>query len=291
MSATSNGRPARSPTPEGAPVPGKRSAGRNLPVAIASGVLLAAIFLGTLFVSITGFLVFWAVLVVIALFELDKAFRTQDLRPALPVAVGAGLVLVFGAYYGGPAAQSFGLVLLLLGAMAWTLVDTRRDHVAASIGATVLMGLWVPFLASFVGRLLTRPDGIWYVMAAVALTVSGDIGAYGFGSAFGKHKMAPSISPAKTWEGFGGGLLTVLVVAALIMSRVPGFDLALALVFGVGAFLGGTAGDLAESMVKRDLGVKDLGGIVPGHGGIMDRADAVLFALPVAHAILTLFGR
>jgi phosphatidate cytidylyltransferase len=260
-------------------------------VAIASGVLLAAIFLGTLFVSITGFLVFWAVLVVIALFELDKAFRTQYLRPALPVAVGAGLVLVFGAYYGGPAAQSFGLVLLLLGAMAWTLVDTRRDHVAASIGATVLMGLWVPFLASFVGRLLTRPDGIWYVMAAVALTVSGDIGAYGFGSAFGKHKMAPSISPAKTWEGFGGGLLTVLVVAALIMSRVPGFDLALALVFGVGAFLGGTAGDLAESMVKRDLGVKDLGGIVPGHGGIMDRADAVLFALPVAHAILTLFGR
>jgi phosphatidate cytidylyltransferase len=103
--------------------------------------------------------------------------------------------------------------------------------------------------------------------------------------------MAPAVSPAKSWEGFAGGLATVLVVAATIVANVPGFDLALALVFGVACFLAGTAGDLAESMVKRDLGVKDLGGIVPGHGGIMDRADAVIFALPVAHAVLSAFGR
>jgi phosphatidate cytidylyltransferase len=151
--------------------------------------------------------------------------------------------------------------------------------------------LWVPFLASYAGLLLARPEGHWYVMACVALSVSGDIGAYGFGYGFGKHKMAPSISPAKSWEGFAGGLLTVLVVAALITSNVPGFDMALALIFGACCFLAGTAGDLAESMVKRDLGVKDLGGIVPGHGGIMDRADAVIFALPVAHLVLTAFGR
>jgi phosphatidate cytidylyltransferase len=279
------------PTPEGVPVAGKKSAGRNLPVAIASGLLLAGIFLGTLFFNVAAFLVFWALLIVIALFELDKAFRTKGLRPALPVAIGSGLVILFGAYYSGPTAQSLGLVLLLLGSMAWTLLDSDRTHVAASLGATCLMGLWVPFLASFVGPLLTRPDGIWYVMAAVALPVSGDIGAYGFGYGFGRHKMAPSISPAKTWEGFAGGWFTVLVVAALITARIPGFDLPLALVFGTAVFLAGTAGDLAESMVKRDLGVKDLGGIVPGHGGIMDRADAVIFALPVAHAILSLFGR
>ena len=279
------------PTPDGTPVPGKKTAGRNLPVAIASGVLLAGTFLGTLFFNVTAFLIFWALLIVTALFELDKAFRTKGLRPALPVAIGSGLVILFGAYYNGPAAQSLGLVLLLLGAMAWTLLDSDRTQVAASLGATCLMGLWVPFLASFVGPLLTRPDGIWYVMAAVALVVSGDIGAYGFGYGFGKHKMAPSISPAKTWEGFAGGWLTVLVVASLITANVPGFDLPLALVFGTAVFLAGTAGDLAESMVKRDLGVKDLGGIVPGHGGIMDRADAVIFALPVAHAVLSLFGR
>lgn len=281
------------PTPEGVPVPGKRPVGpgRNLPVAIASGVLLAGVFLGTLFFSPVLFLVFWCALIVTALFELDKALRSKGLRPATPVALGAGLVIVVGTYQLGATAQVFGLALLLLGAMAWSLLDADRSNVMANLGATCLMGLWVPFLASFAVSLLIRPEGHWYVMAAVALAVTGDIGAYGFGSGFGRHKMAPSISPAKTWEGFAGGLLTVLVVAAAITARVPGFDLPTALVFGVGVFLAATTGDLAESMVKRDLGVKDLGGIVPGHGGIMDRADAIIFALPVAHAVLTLFGR
>ena len=284
---------ADKPTPEGVPVPGKSPAGpgRNLPIAIASGLLLAGVFLGSLFVADIAFLIFWAGLVVIGLFELDKALRLQGLRPALPVVLGAGLVTVFGAYYRGAAGQSLGLVLLLLGVMAWTLIDVGREKVTASLGASLLMGLWVPFLASYAGILLARPEGKWYVMAAVALTVTGDIGAYGFGYGFGRHKMAPSISPAKTWEGFAGGLLTVLVVAAIITARLPGFDLPLALVFGLAVSVAATAGDLAESMVKRDLGVKDLGGIVPGHGGIMDRADAVIFALPVAHAVLLLLGR
>lgn len=281
------------PTPEGARTPGKsaRGAGRSLPIAIASGVILAGLFLGSLFVSDWAFLVFWAVLVVIGLFELDKGLKLKGAKPALPVAIGAGLVTVFGAYTNGASGQAMGLALLMLGGLLWLLVDANRTNVAASMGATVLMGLWVPFLASYAGTLLAREDGKWYVMAAVALVVSGDIGAYGFGYGFGKHKMAPSISPAKSWEGFAGGLLTVLVVAALITSRLPGFDLPLALAFAAACFLAGTAGDLAESMVKRDLGVKDLGGIVPGHGGIMDRADAVIFALPVAHLVLTVLGR
>ena len=260
-------------------------------MAIGSGLILAGVFLGTVFFSHTAFLVFWSALIVIALVELDKGLRMKGARPALPVAIGAGLVMVIGTYTNGASAQTLGLALLLLGGMAWTLLDAGRGNVVASLGATVLMGLWVPFLASYVSTLLTRPEGDWYVSAAVALVVSGDIGAYGFGSGFGKHKMAPSISPAKSWEGFAGGLLTVLVVAALITANVPGFDLPLALTYGAACFLAGTAGDLAESMVKRDLGVKDLGGIVPGHGGIMDRADAVVFALPVAHAVLSAFGR
>lgn len=281
------------PTPEGPPVPGKKAVGpgRNLPIAIASGTVLAGIFLLTLFFSPLAFVVFWSLLVVTALFELDKGLRVKGVRPALPVALGAGMVMVVGTYTNGPAAQSVGLVLLLLGAMAWAMFDVGHGNVVANLGATCLMGLWVPFLASYALTLLARPEGHWYVMAAVALTVSGDIGAYGFGNAFGKHKMAPAISPAKSWEGFAGGMLTVLVVAATVTANVPGFDLALALVYGLACFLAATAGDLAESMVKRDLGVKDLGGIVPGHGGIMDRADAVIFALPVAHAVLSAFGR
>ena len=274
-------------------MPGKSAAGtgRNLPIAIVSGVILAGAFLTTVFFSHVLFLFFWSALVVTALFELNKGLRLKGARPALPVVIGAGLVMVVGAFSNGASAQALGLVLLLLGGMAWTLLDAGRGNVVASLGATCLMGLWVPFLASYASVLLSRPDGDWYMTACVLLVVFGDIGAYGFGSAFGRHKMAPSISPAKSWEGFAGGLFTVLVVAALIVSNFPGFDLPLALVFGAICFLAGTAGDLSESMVKRDLGVKDFGGIVPGHGGIMDRADAVIFALPVAAAVLTAFGR
>ena len=281
------------PTPEGARTPGKvaSGSGRNLPIAIASGLTLAGLFLGTLFIEPRLFIGFWSILVVIALFELDKGLKLKGARPALPVAIGAGLFIVVGAYTNGAAGQAVGLGLLLLGAMAWTLLDAGRGNVVASLGATCLMGLWVPFLASYAALLLTRPDGLWYVIACVALTVVADIGAYGFGSKFGNRRMAPSISPAKSWEGFAGGLFTSLVIGALIIARFPGFDLPLALLFSAACCIAGTAGDLAESMIKRDLGVKDLGGIVPGHGGIMDRADAVIFALPVAHAALSVLGR
>ncbi|MGH3664597.1 MAG: phosphatidate cytidylyltransferase, partial [Egibacteraceae bacterium] len=212
-------------------------------------------------------------------------------RPATFVAAGAGLVTLYGAYAKGPTGQSLGLALLLLGAMGWTVLDAGRGHTAASLGATCLMGLWVPLGASFIGLLLARPNGQWYVMATVALTVTTDIGAFAFGSRFGRHRLAPTISPAKTWEGLAGGIVTVLLVAGLVTARVPGFDVVSALVLGAGVGVAATVGDLAESMVKRDMGIKDLGGILPGHGGIMDRADAILFSLPVAHLLLLALGR
>lgn len=278
------------PEPAGIAAPRHRG-GRNLPVAIASGVTMAALFFLTLWWSPWAFLTFVAVLVLIGLLELDGAFRGVGLRPATPVAVGAGLLAFYGAYGIGATAQTVGVVLLVIGTFAWTLIDPRRDRVVPSIGATLLAGLWVPILASYLGLLLARDDGAWYVMAAVALSVTGDIGAYGVGHAFGKHKMAPSVSPGKTWEGTLGGIATVVLIAALVTSRLPGFDLGLAVVFGLGVAIAAVVGDLSESLVKRDLGVKDLGSIVPGHGGIMDRVDAIVFALPVAHLILLAFGR
>jgi phosphatidate cytidylyltransferase len=275
--------------------------GRNLPLAIASGVALAAVFLATLWLSPWGFLVFVAALMFVAMLELDGALRENGLRPATPVAAAAGFVAFFGTYARGPVAQSLALVLLVVGMLAWVLLlpsaEERADspgappgHVARDVAATCLIALWVPFLASFLPLLLARPDGRWYVMAAIALTVSNDIGAYAFGSRFGKHKLAPGVSPAKSWEGFAGGLLTVGVLAVAVTARLPGFELGVAVAFGLGAAVAGTLGDLAESLVKRDLGVKDLGRILPGHGGIMDRVDAIIFALPVTHVTLVLFG-
>ncbi|MDP9405426.1 MAG: phosphatidate cytidylyltransferase [Actinomycetota bacterium] len=277
---------AVSPTPQGSLAPGVRPRGRNLPLAIASGVALAVLFTGSLAVHPYAFLAFFAVLVVIAVCEVAAALRTQGLRPATPVVLAAGLVMLFGAYASGPAGQALGLVLLVLAGLAWLLVDPQRDRLGADLAATCLMGLWVPFLASFIALLLARPQGGWAVLATVALAVTSDIAAFAFGSRFGRHPMASSVSPAKTWEGFAGGVATVLLIAGLGTANVPGFDVATALALGVAVCLAATVGDLAESMVKRDLGVKDLGGILPGHGGVMERADAIIFALPAAHLLL-----
>ncbi len=276
--------------PAGPPSPAHRTLGRNLPVAIAVGIALATLFLGTLFLHPVAFLVFIAAMVILGLLELDRAFRSKELCPATPVALAAGLVLIFGTYAAGPSGQSAGLALLVVGAAAWPLLRRGVQRPLRSMGVTCLMVLWVPFLASYIGLLLARPQGEWFVMATVALTVSSDIGAFAFGSRYGRHKLAPSISPAKSWEGFAGGLGTALLLAVLVTANVPGFTLATALALAVGVCVAATVGDLAESMVKRDLGVKDLGGLLPGHGGIMERADAVIFALPVAHLLLLALG-
>lgn len=278
--------------PAASPRRARHSAGRDLPVAIASGLALAASFIGVLLWHPFALLSFLSVLTVIALLELDVALREQGLRPATPVAVSAGLVMLFGTHLAGASGQSLGLVLLAIGALAWMLLDPGRRRVVHSLGATFLMTLWVPFLVSFLVLLLARDEGVWLVLAVVTLSVINDIGAYAFGSRFGQRPLAPSVSPAKTWEGFAGGMATVLVLAgALAGPLLPGLDVPTALVLAAGVVIASTIGDLAESLVKRDLGIKDLGRIVPGHGGIMDRADAVIFALPTAHLLLLALGR
>ena len=271
--------------------PSSRTLGRNLPVAIASGVALVALFAATLLYADYAFLTFVAVIVVLGLLELDAAFRTRGLRPATPVALGTGMVMLYGAYADGPAAQSLGLLLLALGAVAWTLLDSGRRRVAASITATCMMTIWVPFQASFASLLLAREQGALLVSAVVALAVTADIAAFAWGSMFGRTKLAPAVSPSKTWEGLVGAVLTVLLLAAVATAAlVDSLSVLQAIGLGVGVALAATVGDLAESLVKRDLGLKDLGRTIPGHGGIMDRVDGLLFALPAAHLILVAFG-
>lgn len=265
--------------------------GRNLPAAVLVGVGLAMVCIGTLFWSHWAFLVFVALIIGVALHELDGAMRASGLRPATPVALGAGLVMFFGAYAAGTTAQTLGLVLLVLGTLGWALWEPRSGAgtTSGNIGATLLMAGWVPFLASFIGLLLAREDGSWAVLAVVALAVTNDVGAFAFGSRFGRRKLAPRVSPAKSWEGFAGGLASVLVLALAVTAQVPGFTFASAVALGAGVAIAGTLGDLAESLVKRDLGVKDLGHLLPGHGGVMDRVDALLFALPVGYLVLQAF--
>jgi phosphatidate cytidylyltransferase len=270
----------------------RRSADRNLAVAIVVGLTLAVVFLATLAVNSYAFLTFVALLTVMAQLELGSAFRARQTAPAILITIGAGLVMLYGGYASGEAAQAVGLVVLVLGAMIWTLLDNRRRNVVVSLGSTCLIGLWVPLLASYIALLLRRPDGSGrlLVAAVVALTAANDIGAYAFGRPLGRHKLAPAVSPGKSWEGLAGGLATVLLLAGLVISRlIAGLGMTGALVLGGGIVAAATIGDLSESLVKRDLGVKDLGWTLPGHGGVMDRIDGMLFALPVAHFILLAF--
>lgn len=280
---------ARANEPASGPV---RSTGRNLPVAIVSGIALAGAFIGVVLWHPLALLAFLSVLTIIALLELDVALREQQLRPATPVAVSAGLVMLFGTHVAGASGQSLGLVLLVIGTLAWMLLDAGRSRVVHSLGATFLMTLWVPFLVSFLLLLLAREDGRWLVLTVVTLSVVNDIGAFAFGSRFGRRSLAPSVSPGKSWEGFAGGMGTVLLLAGVAAGAfIPGLDVATALILAAGVVIASVIGDLAESLVKRDLGIKDLGRIVPGHGGIMDRADALIFALPTAHLLLLALGR
>ncbi len=272
--------------------------GRDLPAAIASGVTLAAAFLGLLVWAPYALLALIALLVVLALVELRRALRPLGLHPATAVIAVAAVVMLFGAYELGPAGVGLGLVLAVTGAVVHAvtadLVRRRRGRERRPLGrdfaASALMACWVPLLAAFAALLLVRDDGQWLLLLTVALAVANDIGAWGAGVLLGRHKLAPTVSPGKTWEGFAGGLVLALAVAGSVALATPLLEVVVAVVVALAVVAFATVGDLTESLVKRDLGLKDLGTLIPGHGGVMDRVDAIVFALPAAHLTLAAFG-
>jgi phosphatidate cytidylyltransferase len=257
--------------------------GRNLPAAIAVGVVLASVFLGTLFWHPAAFTALVAALALMAYVESSRVLRTIDVRIDVPVLAVSTLVMLFGAYQARHAGQAIGVVVLLFGGIAWLLTDTARRDVVRTLATTLLFGLWVGFLASFAVLLVNRPSGGPVAVLAVAgAAVLTDIGGYAFGVTMGRHRVAPSISPKKSWEGLLGGLAAATVIGAVTLPLLgdlftPLSAALVVLVCGITSFVG----DLTESMLKRDLGVKDLGSILPGHGGILDRVDGILLALPV----------
>jgi phosphatidate cytidylyltransferase len=259
--------------------------GRHLPLAIAVGLVLAAIFLGSLFWHPAAFTLLVAVLTTTAYVESGKVLRTVGVRLDVPVLIVATVVMLFGAYQARHAGQAIGVAVLLLGGIVWLLADAARREVVRTLATTLLFGLWVGFLASYAVLLVNRPTGGAVVVLAVAgAAIFTDIGGYAFGVSFGRHRVAPSISPNKTWEGLLGGLAVATALGAVLLplfgdTFTPWSAAIVVLVCGIASFIG----DLTESMLKRDLGVKDLGSILPGHGGILDRVDGILLALPVGY--------
>ncbi|BCJ66987.1 phosphatidate cytidylyltransferase [Polymorphospora rubra] len=272
----------------GGPRPPSR-AGRNLPAAIGVGVTLGAVLVGTLFAYRPAFLVVIALAFSVGIWEMTRAVRTVDARPPMLPLLAGGVLMTGLAWQVGPDGLLLGLVVAVLAALVWRIGDGwagfRRD-----LTASVLIAVYVPFLGGFAALMAAMPDGDWRIFVVLAAVVLSDTGGYAVGVLLGRHPMAPSISPKKSWEGFGGSVTAAAVGSALLLYFLLDVAPWWGAVFGVAVSVAAVLGDLAESMIKRDLGVKDMSSLLPGHGGLMDRLDSVLFAVPTAYFLLTLFA-
>jgi phosphatidate cytidylyltransferase len=269
--------------------PGER-AGRNLPVAIVTALALAAVLITSLVLSRPAFVAFLLGIVTLALLELLTVLRARATRPAGPVVLAMGALLVVGAYLQGPAALSFGLLVTILAAFGWYLVDRGRTEVTRNVAATVFAVVYVPFMAAHLSLVVGRADHyVGAVVGYAALVVIYDTAAYATGATLGRRPIASQVSPNKTWEGAIGASVACLAAGAFLLPLWEPWTLASGLVLAAATCLVAPLGDLSESMLKRDLAVKDMGYLLPGHGGVLDRIDALLFMAPVLYYVLAAF--
>jgi phosphatidate cytidylyltransferase len=271
-------------------------AGRNLPAAIGIGVGLGAYVVLSLVYLQPAFVVLVAVALVLAAVELHEALKKHGMTSAIiPIAIGS-VAIAFGSYFAGRQAPVVfsttsvllaSLALTVLASLIWRMPKGAVGYVR-DVAASLLIIGYVPLLGSFAALMLAEGQGAARIVTFLLIVVMSDTGGYVAGVLFGKHPMAPKISPKKSWEGLAGSLLfgaAAGVGMALFVLQVP---------FWVGIILGaclvaaGTCGDLVESMIKRDLGIKDMSSFLPGHGGVMDRLDSLLLAAPVAWLIMYL---
>ena len=267
--------------------------GRNLPAAIGVGLALAAAFFGLLKVGSWAILIMVLVALGLAALEFFTSAQNLGYRPATLLGLAAVVGLPLGAYHRGFEAYPVVFALLLVAGMCWFLFDVESQHVTANLAVTLLGVCWVGGLGSFAALILARQHGDAILIGAVLGTIAYDVGGYVIGSTTGQSKIAPRVSPNKTYEGLIGGMLLSIVVTTLVLNRFPGvypWSASMLDCFWLGIAIAAVApiGDLAQSMIKRDMGVKDMGTLLPGHGGIFDRFDALLFVLPATYFVADL---
>jgi phosphatidate cytidylyltransferase len=275
----------------------KERTGRNLLAAIAIGVALGLILLVSLLFYSWLFIPFAAALAGFTVWELSTALRAagRDVPRVVSIVVGVATM---------PIAYFFhvpGLWLAVVGGVAiitlWRIAELARPShrgsaraVLADIGAGAFVQLYVTFLAGFYVVLSGEDGGQWWVLAALIIVVVADTGAYATGLNFGRHKLAPKISPGKTWEGFAGAAVSAMIAGTLLAWLMLGQPWWEGLIMGLVLMLVGTMGDLIESLIKRELGIKDISGWLPGHGGFLDRLDSILPSAAVAYAFFLIFN-
>jgi phosphatidate cytidylyltransferase len=266
----------------------KGRTGRDLPAAIGVAVVLGGLVVLTLLTVKATFLAYMGIALGIALAELTSALAKRDINiPAIPVAAG-GAAMITCAYWLGSRYALAATGLTVVAIVAWRLTGGASGYVKDTT-AGVFAAAYLPFLGSFVAAMLVPADGPRRVLTFIILTICSDIGGYFAGITVGRHPMAPVISPKKTWEGFAGSAVACLVAGWLCVTLLLHGHWWQGLLTGAAVVLAATVGDLVESMIKRDLDIKDMGTLLPGHGGVLERLDSLLLAAPVVWLLLYLF--
>lgn len=276
-------RPEGGAAPSGAGTAG----GRNVPVAIATALAFAAVALLLLKMGPGPAMVLVAAVVTLAAAELYASLQQAGFHPATLLGLVTTASLIGAAYWRGEDAYPLVLGLGVIFTLLIYLAGAARHRITANVGATVLGFGYVGLLGSFAALMLKWPhdDGIGLVLGAVIATVGYDVGGFFIGSRIGTSRIAPEISPNKTFEGLVGGMGSAVILSAIVVGQIHPWSFGSALALGVVAAIVAPLGDLCESMIKRDLGIKDTGSILPGHGGLLDRFDALLFVLPATYYV------
>ncbi len=288
--ATRPAAPRRTPTrPEPAPTAGP--AKPDMLVRVVTGLGMAAIALLCLWLGRAPTMVLATVIVTLATFELMTALHTRGFRPAVMIALLGAVTIVPLAYERGEFAFPFVFAILTVFTLLWFLLEVSHARPTVNVAVTIGGFMYTAGLGAFAGLLLVYQDGVGLVLGVAIPVIAYDVIGYFVGSQFGKSRLAPHISPNKTVEGLIGGMAGAIIVSVLVVKQItPWGSLGHAFLLGVTVAVMAPLGDLAESMLKRDLGIKDFGAILPGHGGVLDRFDAILFCLPAVYFLARALG-
>jgi phosphatidate cytidylyltransferase len=273
--------------------------GRSLSKSVIVGLLLAAVFLSSLLVYKELFIVFLSVSTAIGAWELSTALREKNWYvPRVPAVVGSVLIMP-ATYFGGPSIQWLASLAIVAALIAWRTVHLLFERRKANFqtlqrtvrdfGAAAFLVIYLPLTLSFAMLLLRRDDGQLWVVAFVTTVALIDSAGYLFGRVFGKNKLAPDVSPKKTWEGLAASIIFGTTSAVIFIVFVLGGQWWVGVIFAALLILAAVFGDLAESLIKRDLGIKDMSTWLPGHGGMMDRLDSLLPASLMTYLVMVVF--
>lgn len=261
--------------------------GRNLPVAIAVAVVLLVAVAASLFILKELFVVLAIIALCLGLWELAHAFSTRGIKiPLLPLWVGTAGILV-STYLSGPEALMVSFVLTVGCVVLWRVIDGGGIEAVKDSAAGLFACAYLPLMAGFVVLMLAEENGPAQVAIFILLAVANDTGGFFAGVKFGKHKLSPSISPKKSWEGLAGSVVATMLVGIIGATFVLDMNPTVGILAGLLAPITATIGDLAESLIKRDLQLKDMGSLLPGHGGVLDRLDSLLLTAPFIYLLFS----